>query len=223
MAKQTSIDDPSLPDLDLDLSGLFSDDEAEIEVQRTVTPRCTRREAKQKVVAMMKREHLRDVMPAPPERGFTYHLVSNGKFDFWTWVPVMVEWIGQADELYVSTWTLNRGNCVDLFALIDAGKIRDVGFLTGLYFKRRESSVYSILLTGLQRRGFRYAALTNHAKVVLLCNQDRGDYIAIEGSANLTANPRIEQYTLCNDEEVYRFHRGWIEECLDVREEANEG
>jgi len=212
------IDEATIPALpEPDLHGLFIDDGGgDIEVQREVTPAVLKRASKAKCIAMLKREHLRDVLTEAPEPGHTYHLISNGRFDFWTFVPAMVDWIGRADEMYVSTWTLNRGNAVDLFALMDAGKIGNVGFLTGLYFKRRESSVYAMLLEGLRNRGGRYVSLANHAKVTLLHNAERDAWIVVEGSANLTANPRVEQYVLTNDPKVYQFHRAWMESCLQA-------
>lgn len=118
---------PTIPTLDFDVSPVaYGEHTDEIEIQRTVTPALLKRAAKQKTVAMMKREHLREIMPEAPEPGYTYHIVSNGDFDFWTWTPVMLDWIGYADEFFCSTWTLSRGNCVELLALIDAGRIKEI-------------------------------------------------------------------------------------------------
>ena len=205
---------------DLDLDGVIDDSEATIETTVAIEPRLLKRQAKARVLSAMKREHLRDVMPEPPEPGYSYHVISNGKFDYWTWIPAMIEWVGRADELYVSTWTLNRNNCADLFRLMDEGKIGRTGFLTGLYFKRRESAVYATLLHGLQRRGHRYACLANHAKVALIHNEAADAWIVVEGSANLTANPRIEQYVITDDRTVYQFHKGWMEQCLSAGQDG---
>ena len=40
------------------------------------------------------------------------------------------------------------------------------------------------------------------------------DWITIEGSANFTANPRLEQTVVSNDADLYAFHRAWLEEML---------
>jgi len=60
----------------------------------------------------------------------------------------------------------------------------------------------------------RFACLENHTKVTLLANHERGDYLVLEGSANYTSNPRMEQNIILNDQAVYRFHRDWLEEVL---------
>ena len=58
-------------------------------------------------------------------------------------------------------------------------------------------------------------ALENHAKIILLNNGK--DYITMEGSANFTANPRIEQNTVCNSRQLYEFHKGWMDEILSKK------
>lgn len=192
----------------------FTSQEVDVETTKTITPRILRADLKREAIAMMKKEHLRDIMPTKPPIGSAFHIISNGKYDFWTWIPVMLGYIGHADEFYGSTWTLNRQACQDLLDFFDNGKIRSIGFLTGLYFKRRETAVYAKLMTGLTDRRQRYICLENHAKVTLMANHRTGDYLVIEGSANYTANPRIEQYCLLNDRTVYEHHKAWMEEIL---------
>jgi hypothetical protein len=189
-------------------------DEPDLETVVMPEARTLRRLSKSKEITMMKREHLKAAMPSPPEPGYTYHLISNGKYDFWTWIPTAIAWYGGCQELYGSTWTLNRQAAVELFELCDAGKIKKVSILTGLYFKRRETAVYATLLQGLQTRGFRYVSLENHAKITLIHSQDH--YLSIEGSANWTANPRVEQYVITDDKAVYDFHVQWMENIFSA-------
>ena len=166
-----------------------------------------------------KRQQLLEVIPSPPAAGESIHVIGEGLYDFWTFVPQMVDWLGRAEEMYLSTWTTCRANVVELFELIDTGRIGAVVFLTGLYFKRRETAVYTYLVNSLRRRGprFRYKAFANHAKVLLARGPGpaaAAAWLVCEGSANLTANPRLEQYVFTNDRGLYEFHRGWMEEAL---------
>ena len=159
-------------------------------------------------------QSLRDVMHDPPAPGESVHILGNGLYNAWTFVPVICEWLGGADRLSCSTWTVNRPNTIELFELWDAGMFKTVDFLTGLYFKQRESAVYTILLDGIRARGGRYRASKDHAKIILLSRAERDQWITVEGSANLTANPRLENYVMTNDRAVYDFHREWVEEVL---------
>ena len=198
---------------DLNIDWMFED--REIESQKTLdAPRIHRRTPKhRKNKSLLKQEALADVITELPTRGETWHVVSNAKFDFFTIAPVFTRLLGgKGITLYGSTWTMSRGNVTEMLALFDAGAISGIAILTGTYFKRRETSVYATLLDGLQQRKQRYVAFSNHAKVMLLTNG--ADHIVIEGSANFTANPRCEQYTITNDAELYEFHRAWMEHFL---------
>jgi len=72
---------------------------------------------------MLKQEHLQDVMDSVPLPGESVHVISNARYDFWTWVPVIIGWLGKADHLWASTWVINRQSVIELFELYDAGKI----------------------------------------------------------------------------------------------------
>jgi|GEM_PF-1211760 len=182
------------------------------------SPRAFRLQAKRRLLNLLAQEQLSESMPQPPAIGESVHIVSNGKYDFATWIPEIIRWIGTADSLWVSTWTLSRPNALDIFAMHDGGLIAkgQVHFLTGLYFKRRETATYTMLLDGLLERGGRYKALENHAKVLLVSNASKGAFFTVEGSANLNANPRLEQYVITNDRALWTFHRDWMEEVFQT-------
>jgi hypothetical protein len=161
----------------------------------------------------MRKEKLAEFFTELPAAGESLHTVSNGSFDYFGFIPRVLELAGRpAAMLYGSTWTMNRNNVAELLAMFDRGDIRRIAILTGLYFKARETAVYSTLLTGLASRGQRLRVLDNHAKVALI--DLAPDFYVLEGSANFTANPRIEQNTLTNSRALFDFHRAWFEEAL---------
>lgn len=100
----------------------------------------------------------------------------------------------------------------ELLGLFDQGKLKRVAILTGTYFKRRESAVANTLIEGLRVRGQRYVAFQNHTKVMLMAAPP--DYLVMEGSANFTANPRLEQTVFSNDWGLFDFHQRWMESML---------
>lgn len=200
--------DNDLEGFDLDVFG-----GPQNETTESISTRILKHQEKQKALYAMKQEHAGDILRTLPGPGETFHIISNGKFDYWSFVPIIINLLGgKSREGWFSTWTLNRQNCTELFEIYDRGELGSINFLTGIYFKRRETAVYAKLLGGIQDRGGRYKALENHAKVILLTNGT--DYITMEGSANFTANPRIEQNIVCNSPEVWNFHREWMDEIL---------
>ncbi|MBQ6827956.1 MAG: hypothetical protein IJO46_08065 [Thermoguttaceae bacterium] len=198
------------------LDNLFGD--ASDETTETPSPRLIRREAKRAFLRIRQQEALRELVREPPAPGESRHVVSANKFNFWTWVPTLIDWIGATDSFYCATWTANRQSVKEFFELCDAGKVRGrSGFLLGTYFKRREPVVYTLLAEGLAKRGGKIKAFETHCKVILLDAPERNAYLTIEGSANLTANPRLEQYVVSNDRDLWEFHRAWFEEMFALK------
>ena len=175
-----------------------------------------RRKCRRRVLAALRQEKLADFFTKLPRRGETVHIVSNGNFDYWNFVPVCLDLIGgPAAEFYGSTWTMARPNALHLLALFDEGRIQNVALFSGLYFKRRESAVYSTIAGGLLDRGQRFLCFENHTKIILLSEAGGPARIVIEGSANFTANPRVENMAVSNDPDLYNFHRDWMERTLE--------
>ena len=195
----------------------FIDSTDKLETQETVENLIYKKEnEKVQMINMLKKETLQEVLKEIPEKNVSYHLISNGTYDFFTFIPVLTEMMNNnVNEFYGSTWTLNRPNLKTLFELYDTEKIKQINILTGTYFKRRESAVYSMLLIGILERKQRYKCFENHSKIVLLSNQATDDYIVIEGSANFTANPRVEQYVINNHKGLYYFHKNWMDDFLN--------
>ena len=199
---------------DLDWLGLSDGGDLETTRQLADSRVHKRRPTRRRDLRVLKRTQAAEFLTELPEIGETWHVVSNAKYDFWTWVAVFADLLGgRIDELYGSTWTMSRINVQDLFEQHDAGRIGTISLLTGVYFKRRESSVYAQLIQGMAARGYRFICFENHTKVLLMKHEPH--YIVIEGSANFTSNPRLEQYTITNDAGLYEFHRAWMEEMLN--------
>ncbi len=196
---------------------LFFNEQTELESSVIIPAQVYKQMNKKlKLLDKMKQENLKQILPKLPEKGISYHIISNGKFDFFSFIPAITEMLNNnVDEYYGSTWTMNRSNVVTILDLFDQKIVKKINILTGLYFKRRESAVYSLLLNGLIERKQKYKSLKNHSKISLLANKETDDYITIEGSANYTANPRIEQYVINNDKGLYDFHKNWMDKILD--------
>jgi hypothetical protein len=211
--------EPLLPGLELPTLDLFG--ESPVQTTRQPTARLLRREAKERFTRGLKRETLKALIPTPPAKGECLHIISNGRFDYFGFVGLILDWIGHADSLYGSTWTMSRANATDLLKFFDDGKIGQITLASGNYFLKRESAVAATILQGLRDRGQRFTCWENHAKVILLNNVAADQWFVVEGSANWTANPRTEQNILLNDRAAWEFHRDWLEEMFSKGEKRN--
>lgn len=169
----------------------------------------------------MKRQHLTELLKAVPEPEEYVHIISNGRYDYYTFIPVFNDLVGKIEELWGSTWTMNRNNAEDLLHRFDIGLIKSIHVITGIYFKRRETAVYATLVQGLAKRGQHYNSTENHAKVLLIRTEDNR-YFVIEGSANWTANPRIEQNIVVQSKTLYDFHKSWTQTYFNQDKKQNQ-
>lgn len=184
-----------------------------VDYRNDVKPRIIRISSKIKFENKLKREGVEKLITELPSRGESLHIVSNGSFDYFTIIPQIINLSGNAvDEFYFTTWTMSRENVTQIIDLYDRGVFKKVTALTGEYFRTRESKVWSLLSDSLEARKQRVFSSKNHSKVTLL--KIGGEHYIIEGSANFTANPRIEQFILSNSEELFNFHKEWLEEIL---------
>ena len=208
---------PLLADLDLPLLdpwGNTSSDDA------TADGRRAQARGEREVRSRSETRDPEDLDSPPPAKGECLHTLSNGRFDYFGFVGLILTWIG-ADSLYGSTWTMSRGNAMDLLKFYDDGKIGQITLASGNYFLKRESAVAATVLQGLRDRGQRFTTWENHAKVILLNNAAADQWFVAEGIANWTANPRTEQNILLNDRATWEFHRDWLEEMFSQGEKRN--
>jgi len=198
------------------------DDEDALETARSLkyARRMDRADAKRIMVKALHSESLASLFPTLPDHGTSCHVVNNGKSDFWALVPHLLTLTGPA-YLWASTWILNRNNALELLDLLDTGKLLSTVLLSGTYFKNREPAVYAVVAEGFLLRHQRFLAFQNHAKIICLINDTAA--IVVEGSANFTANPRLEQYVLTHDRSLAEFHKSWMEEMIRHGHTAERG
>lgn len=165
---------------------------------------------KQQMKRLERKASAAEILNAIPAPGETLRIVSNGGFDFWDLVPTTVALLGEPCIMHACTWILNRTIAVELFDLVDAGKISECTLITGDYFRQRTPDAYGIIAQGFAERGMRFRTAPIHAKVMLI--EDGKHFLTFEGSANWTNNTNVEQFCITNDRAVLEFHREWIEE-----------
>lgn len=197
-----------------DFDWIFDGNEDELETTRMPDARMLKRESKMKAIQALRKEKAKDILDGLPAEGESWHIISNGSFDYFNFCPIIIDYLhGYTEAFFGSTWTMSRYNVTELLSLYDAGKMGSIAMMTGIYFKRRESAVYATLLEGLQERNQRFLCFENHAKIMLF--NHKNTYIVMEGSANFTANPRLEQNVITQSRALWEFHWQWINEMFN--------
>lgn len=195
-------------------------DDAEVETNRQLKEplRHERRAQKRSFISGLKREALTDLIPTlpPPDTDLfvigngagaeTKHGINPSAFDFGSYIPHVVRQLGDKDcTAWVSTWTLNRTHAQSMLQMLKDGRLERLTVFTDPYFQRRTASIANELITGLLASGKGvYLAFKNHVKCIAIQSPD-GRTCVITGSANLSAQPRAEQYHLSTSPDVYDF------------------
>lgn len=209
-------------DLDIDDSSNFVTD-----AELPMPVRYDRKAKQREYINGMKKQALTELIKELPPPDTDIYIIGNGSggtfktyqeeskaFEFGHFIPVLVEMLGNKDvTVYASTWTMNRQHATNLLSMVDSGAIKSLAVLTDAYFLRRESAVANFLVLGLKERGQRFLAFKNHVKAFAACAPD-GRTVCVLSSANFSAQPRAENFTLSTDSGLYRFLRDEFFEAI---------
>lgn len=185
-----------------------------------------RRVARREYINGLKKQALTDLITQLPPPDVDLYILSNGSgstyrttgdplaFEFGHFIPVLVGMLGGKCTAYVSTWTMARQHALNLLQIVDTGELAQLAVMTDPYFLRRESAVANQLVTGLLARGQRFTAFKNHVKACAIASADGSRTVCVLGSANLSSQPRAENFTLSTDPGLYTFLRDEFFEAM---------
>lgn len=142
----------------------------------------------------------------------TYHFATAGRWSHYELMHYVLAQTGPA-AVYFSTWKINDWVASNFFHLVNSGTI------TALYaiLEKRIPVTAPEAKDLIVSNCVKYKICDNHSKVIVIQN-DKWN-VVINGSANMTINPRIEAGTLCTKKEIADFHKHWI---LNEIENGNE-
>jgi len=194
------------------------DDSIALELTDTIdTPFIfTTRHKKQVFINSEKQAALDKYIPELPAPDTCLWIISNGiggsfkydqssvtQFEFGHFITTIANHLGHGAIAYLSTWTMNRYHAQNILSLLDTGQLSKCVLLTDPYWKRRESAVATALISGLIDRKQRYCAFPNHAKVLCMASQDETRSCVVFSSANFSAQPRAENFTMSTSPDLY--------------------
>lgn len=181
-----------------------------------------RRKSKAKAIALMKKEEARQIIENVggwPNQGESVSIITNGQSNAGGFFEVMLDQCGEIEILALSTWIINR-RYIEI--IIDATKNGKIGELIFVLSNRMSQlgkghlpnfNFLKTYLPELENASFRVAK--THAKVYSM--KTKKGCITVSGSGNWSENPRIENYEIINDEELFKFHYDWMKTICNAR------
>ena len=149
---------------------------------------------------------LAEILPPRIELGDSWHVVSRGDIDSLSYLRHVLAGTTHLDHVIMSTWCIAKNDLTEIAGWLDSGRIEQFDLYAGEIFPGSYGDEYEQMLAMCETYGARLIVAKNHSKVTLACNTAEGYYIAIESSANVNTNPRIEQTALHNSADLHAFY-----------------
>lgn len=112
------------------------------------------------------------------------------------------------NELYIAFYRIGKKTATQLKEIQEKGHVDNITFLINDGFPKLVPDAYN-LIKGYESENWKVKLENNHTKIILA--KTKNNFYIVEGSGNLSINARIEQYCFDNNEEIYNFHKTWID------------
>lgn len=143
------------------------------------------------------------------KKGEVYNIVTQKILNPYTFILSAIK-KGDIDHLYIVTYAINLKSFAILTNLLDSGVIKKWTLIINKNAHFRMKGKEQVLFDSAEKRdNFNVILLRNHAKITLI--DQKKHKIVISGSGNYSENRKIEQYTICDDPDLFEFHRSWID------------
>lgn len=101
---------------------------------------------------------------------------------------------------------MSKDDLIQIESWLDSGRIDRLDLYMGEIFPSQYGDEYELALRLQKDYGLRLVIARNHSKITLASNTYEKYYLAIESSANINTNPRIEQTAIHADQALYDFY-----------------
>ncbi len=158
---------------------------------------------------------LAEILPAELESGMSYHDISHGDVDALSYLIHIVRQRPIA-TLTISTWCMAMPDVKWIGDQLRAGRIGHVHFCLGEIFPGQYGDEYEAIVA-IERAGLcKLSIARNHSKIMVAADPETGFYVAIEKSANVNTNPRIEQTAIHVSRELHDFYADFFAGIKDI-------
>lgn len=194
-----------------------------------LTPEITRRLARMRAcsVATKNRRTLRrlaaeqkleDILPPIPAPGMAYHVLSDGSIDFSVFASHLLKAFS-FDSLLISSWVSSAADIDLLLNWVTTGAVKKLRLYLGEFADSRDPDLSEkCWRTEWAGQPVSLTLARIHAKLLLCSNETQGVYIAMESSANLNRNSRVEQTVITRDRDLHDFYLDYFDnELVPIR------
>ncbi len=148
---------------------------------------------------------LSDILPATLEPDTSYHVISHGDVDALSYLIHILR-TQPLSRVLIATWCMAMPDIEYLRGELENYRIDHVDFVLGEIFPSTYPDEYEAVKR-MQDDGIATMKIARcHAKIMAGSDPDSGFYFAIESSANVNTNPRIEQTAIHASRDLHDFY-----------------
>jgi hypothetical protein len=157
---------------------------------------------------------MKDLNGFPLEKQYQA-IKTNGTSDCGSIFTYALDNWNEITEMYLATWTISKQNIKRLKEAVESGKLKNLTMVFSSTLKGANPALYASLVGALKEfENVKLKEINSHAKTFSISNGK--DYITISGSANWSENPRIENFLILNDIDLFNHHKEWMSELTDL-------
>lgn len=169
--------------------------------------------------AFKKKEQAAEIFEAIgglPKPGESIDFISRGEGNAGSFYELIRDKWGEVQEAYIATWIINRYYIDMLLSDAKAGVLKKLVFIISNRMRQLGHHIgnFNFMLHEFnEQKNISIRVANSHAKTYCMANG--ADFIVIDGSANWTDNPRLENYTITNAKEKFDFRKHWMTEIIE--------
>ena len=150
-----------------------------------------------------------------PRKKQYFAIKTNGTSDCGSIFSYALKEWEEITEMYLATWTISKQNIKRIKEAIESGKLKQLTMVFSSTLKGANPALYASLVGSLKPfNNVKLKEINSHAKTFSISNGK--DYITVSGSANWSENPRIENFLILNDIDLFNHHKDWMSELTDL-------
>jgi hypothetical protein len=150
-----------------------------------------------------------------PKKDELIYIITQAKFNQFAFTLAVLE-KEEIEKLYISSYNVK----IDLLKALEfllKDRIKYCKLIITWSIKARSPEVYNYITKLKKLKNFDVVYCDNHSKIS--CIKTKNNYYIVSGSGNFTAtNTKMENYTITNDRELYKFYTDWFEEQKNLED-----
>lgn len=159
---------------------------------------------------------LAELLPARLADGESWHVISHGDIDALSYLAHALAGVPHFDYVAISTCCIAKADLDQIANWLDTGRIDRFELYAGEIFPNQYGDEYEQMLRMASTYDCRVVIAKNHSKITLASLDTEDYYLAIESSANVNTNPRIEQTAMHRSRELFQFYREFFRDLRSI-------